>query len=324
MTISQQQISLASDEGNSLIGLHRFSHEAMATAFEIFIRHEDSSYARGAAVEAFQLLDRLEQQLSRFVENSSVCRINNLAVGRPLTLDPDTWACLRLAIAISTETNGVFDITIGTLMNCWLDEDKSKRQPLPEQLKLAQQQTGGHNLRLDESRHTVELLRTPLKIDLGGIGKGYAIDQMGQLLREWSINTALIQGGGSSVLALGRPSDTKGWPVTLSSAPQAENTVGRLYLVDRALSSSGLRQGPHIIDPRDGILLKNQRATWCWAAGAGRADGLATAFMVMSTEQVQQYCTQHPEVSAMISEQEKDREKISYFGLAQDGQFHAS
>jgi thiamine biosynthesis lipoprotein len=280
----------------------------MATTYEILIRQDDTSYARQAAQAAFEELDRLEAELSRFIENSDISRINNLPAGRRLQIGLATFECLQLSVKLHTETKGGFDITIGSLLQCWLNEDKSPRVPSEEQLCIALQHTGAHLLILDEAALTVELLVSPLRIDLGGFGKGYALDQMAELLREWSINTALLHGGFSSVLALDAPPGAKGWPLTLSSPGSGRRTLARLDLRNRAVSGSGVQKGQHIIDPRTGRPVEANCAAWAATGDAATADALSTAFMVMSRDEVQQYCSEHPDTSAMILPQGEDED----------------
>ncbi len=281
-------------------GAHRFSHEAMATVFEIIIVHEDGHYAHQAAWEAFEELDRLEQELSRFIPNSDISRINQLSAGQPLTIGPAVFECLRLCARMNADTNGAFDITIGSLLNCWLNDDRHPRTPSQEELVAARQLTGMNLVQLDEASHTVQLDAGPVHIDLGGFGKGYAVDRMAELLRDWSIGTALIHGGASSVLALGAPPETAGWPLTLSSPGHRRQTLAHLHLRDRALSGSGLQKGEHIIDPRTAYPVAGRIAAWASAPTAAPSDALSTAFMVMDPEAANRYCSDHPEVLAMI------------------------
>jgi thiamine biosynthesis lipoprotein len=207
---------------------------------------------------------------------------------------------LQLSTEIYDQTNSAFDVTIGPLLSCWLNRDRTARVPSEEELSLARRHTGTHLLKLNEASHTVELLTGPVQIDLGGIGKGYAVDRMGELLREWSIDIALIHAGFSSALALGCPSGTKGWPVTVSNPRDRKETLACLYLRDRALSGSGLRKGQHIIDPRTQQPVEGKLAAWSSAPTAAAADSLSTAFMVMSSDQIEQYCRDYPDNLAMV------------------------
>ena len=318
MNQPQEEICFVKNNWDSIPGMQRFSHEAMATTFEVIILHEDARYAQQAARAAFDELDRLEQELSRFIENSDISRINNLAPKGSLRVGLDAFECLQISTRIYDETNGAFDITIGTLLDCWLNEDKTMRTPSKEQLNFARERTGIHFLELDEAEHTVQVPSNPVQIDLGGIGKGYAVDRMAELLRDWSIDTAVIHGGYSSVLALDAPSKTKGWPLTLSSPVNRKQTLAGLHLQGRALSGSGLQQGRHIIDPRTARPVEGRCAAWACAADAATADALSTAFMVMSPDEVRQYCSRHQDVLAMLilhdETKKKQKEKILHFG----------
>ncbi len=285
---------------DSKVPVHRFRHEAMASVFEIYIAGDDASYAGQAALAAFDKLDRIEQDLSRFIENSDITQINNLPAGQPLKLGLDAFGCLMLSAKIYEETGGAFDITIGSLLDCWLTEDQTLRKPSGRDLSFACQHTGMSLLTLDETEHTITLSTAPVQVDLGGVGKGYAVDRMAKLLGDWSIDTALINAGQSSVRAIGAPAQAEGWPVTLTDPRNRSRTLARLYLRDQALSGSGLQKGPHIIDPRIAMPAEDKRAAWASAPDAATADALSTAFMVMSPDEIEKYCLQHSDVSAMI------------------------
>jgi thiamine biosynthesis lipoprotein len=323
----------------SIDGMKRFSHEAMATTFELLIVHEDERYARQAAIAAFDEVDRLERELSRFLENSDVTRINNLPANQPLQLGLDTFECLKVARRIYAETNGVFDITIGTLLKCWRNEDGSPREPQwdmahdvayatvaprgvppsPKEIDLARLRTGTNLLQLNEAEHTIKLSVSGVQIDLGGIGKGYAVDRVAELLRDWSINVALVSGGYSSVLALDAPSGKKGWPLTMTDPGESREILARPSLRDRALSGSGVQKGGHIIDPRTAEPVEGRLAAWSSAPDAAAADALSTAFMIMGLDEIEQYCSLHPETLAMVilDERDKDTSKEKILRLGQ-------
>ncbi len=287
----------------AITGVHRFCHEAMAATFEIYIQHDDIRYAQQAARAAFNELDRIEAEISRFIENSDISRINNLAANQPMRIGLDTFECLHKSLQLCIETGGAFDIAFGS----------------PQIANLAKD--GSMNLiKLNEADFTVELLRSPLRIDLGGIGKGYALDKMAELLCEWSIDVALLHGGYSSVLALNAPANTKenGWPITLSNPCNRKQTLTYLYLQNRAMSGSGLQQGQHIIDPRQAKPVEGKVIAWSCADDAATADALSTAFMVMGPDEIKQYCSNHPHVQALVILEHEGKEvpedKILRFG----------
>jgi thiamine biosynthesis lipoprotein len=284
----------------SLPDVHRFSHQAMATTFEIIAQNADKLYAEQAANAAFDELDRIESELSRYVENSDVTRINNAPAGRPVPLGLDTFECLQISGEIHAQTGGAFDVTVGFLVDCWLDDEKKPRVPSAQELEFARKHTGMRLLFLDRASHSVTLAESPVRVDLGGVGKGYGVDKMAELLREWSIDRALIHGGFSSVLALEAPKHTPGWPVTLSDPNDRTRTLARLELRGAAVSGSGVEKGTHIIDPRSARPVEGTLAAWALARDATRADALSTAFMVMAPAEVKAYCAEHPDVRALL------------------------
>jgi len=308
----------------SLPNVHRFSHQAMATTFEIIVQDEDKLYAQQAAEAAFDEVDRVETELSRYVENSDVTRINHAPAQQPVPLGLDAFECLKISAEIHARTGGAFDVTIGFLLDCWLDKDRTPRTPSAEELQYARRHTGTHLLYLDEASHTVTLAESPVRVDLGGVGKGYGVDRMAALLREWSIERALIHGGFSSVLALGAPEGTQGWPVTLSDPNDRRRTLVRLSLQGVAVSGSGVEKGRHIIDPRLARPIEGKLAAWSVASDAARADALSTAFMIMTPEEVKTYCTEHAGVRGLLivrDEEAKDAvERIVPAGSWQDGE----
>jgi len=300
MTESQQDSGSVGGDWDSISGLRRFSHNAMATIFDIFIAYEDLRYAEQAAWAAFDEVDRLEAQLSRYVENSDISRISTSPANQTVRIGLAAFECLQLNVKMCSETNGAFDVTIGSLYDCWLDKDKALRSPSQQELELARKRTGGNLLILDESEHTVALCTDGVRIDLGGIGKGYAADKMAALLREWGIDTAFISAGRSTVLPIGTPAGAKGWPVTLRNPRKPDEILAKFPLRDSALSGSGLAKGRHIIDPRSGRPVGGKIAAWASAKDASTADALSTAFMVMSADEVERYCVLHPETPGLV------------------------
>ena len=140
--------------------VRRFSHEAMHTVFEVYAVHPDERYAAQAAQAAFDLTDRLERELSRFLTNSDITRVNHLAAGETTRVSPSTLECLVIARHMFDLTGGAFDISIGT---------------------------GLPSLELDADECVVRATKDDVRVDLGGIGKGYAVDLMAELLEEWGL-----------------------------------------------------------------------------------------------------------------------------------------
>ena len=279
------------DGPRELRHVSRFSHEAMATVFEVYAVHPDERYAAQAAQAAFDLVDRLERELSRFVPNSDIARINHLAAGEHTHVSPSTLECLEIARHIFDATGGVFDVSIGT---------------------------GLPSLDLDPHDCLVRAGKDGVQVDLGGIGKGYAVDLMAELLEEWELERTLVHGGFSSVLALDAPPDHDGWPLTLSDPGTRHQQLHRVSVRQTAIGASGLVKGDHIVDPRTGRPARGHVAAWAAVprpetvpprppphdgpriAAAAVADALATAFVLMSPEEIDQLCARSPGLQAWI------------------------
>jgi thiamine biosynthesis lipoprotein len=267
-------------------GVRRYSHEAMATVFEVHAVHSDERYAAQAAEAAFDLVDRLERELSRFVSNSDITRVNHLAAGRSTQVSPSTLECLVIARHMFDLTAGAFDISIGT---------------------------GLASLELDADHFLVHATKDGVKVDLGGIGKGYAVDLVAELLEEWGLERALVHGGFSSVLALEPPADRDGWPLTLSDPAMPSRVLARLSMRQVALSASGVRKKDHIVDPGTGEPVRGRLAAWVALprpgasavegprlAPAAVADALTTAFMLLNIDEIAALCERSPELEAWV------------------------
>jgi thiamine biosynthesis lipoprotein len=263
----------------------------MATVFEVHAVHPDARYAAQAAQAAFDLADRLERELSRFLPNSDIGRINHLAAGESTRVSPSTMECLVIARHVFDLTGGAFDISIGT---------------------------GLPSLGLDPGGFVVVAEASGVRIDLGGIGKGYAVDLMAELLEEWGLETVLVHGGFSSVLALEAPAGGDGWPLTLSDPCTPASVLARLSARQTALGASGVRKGDHIVDPRTGQPARGRRAAWASVprphapareapgdegprlAAAAVADALATAFILLDPGEVEALCERSPGLEAWL------------------------
>jgi thiamine biosynthesis lipoprotein len=266
----------------------------MATLFEVHCVHADPRYARQAAQAAFELVDRLELELSLFVPNSDISRINALRAGETTRVSPSTMECLEIAWRMHTATRQAFDVSIGT---------------------------GLDRLELLPGDFAVHARAAGARLDLGGIGKGFAVDRMTDSLREWEIRQALIHAGYSSVVAANAPPDRAGWPLVLRS-PADGAVLARVFARHQALSASGTRKRDHIKDPRTGGPVRG-RAAWvavsfreagdteaavsggAWGPEATRspaalAETLSTAFMLLSLEEIEDLCRRCPGLLAWL------------------------
>ena len=300
---------LAVDSPPSQHDIRRFSHEAMATVYEVYAVHPDEQYAAQAAQAAFDLVDRLERELSRFQPNSDITRINQLAAGAHTRVTPTTLECLVIARHMFELTGGVFDVSIGT---------------------------GLPSLEIDPDELVVRASTSGVQIDLGGIGKGYAVDLVAELLEDWDLERSLVHGGFSSLLALEPPAGIGGWPLTLSDPRDSSRVLARLSVSQTALGASGVRKKDHIVDPRSGEPVRGRLASWVAVprprkgeqgerggpgeqgegprlAAAAVADALTTAFMMLSEEEIVDLCARTPGVEAWLLPDDDER-AVGHFG----------
>lgn len=239
--------------------IHVFNHHAMATQFQARIADEDKTYAAQTAQAAFALVDELESLLSRFRASSDISQIAQLAPGETLRVSEPVFACLELAKKMERATHGAFSVTAAALQS----------QPSPPRWTLRD-----FSVRCDGGK---------ADFDLGAIGKGFALDRMAEVLREWSCPAFLLVAGGSSILAGDTPASLAGWSCGLGD----DNAPCRYWLKNVSLSGSGLAvKGKHILDPRTGQPAPRQNRAWALCDTAAESDALSTACMVLAEAEI--------------------------------------
>ncbi len=279
MTSTNQPLNVSSPASSHR---HRFCHDAMATTFEIYMDYPDGARARQAAGAAFAELDSIEAELSRFIPGSDISRLNAAAGGNDVRISTITYSCLEQAINLSEITNHTFDINIGRLLEIQPDNTGTDSwRPFNECMTLSQDGFSVH-------------LRHPVALDLGGIGKGFALDGMADILHQWHIEKALLHSGSSTVRILNNDPNYN-WPVTLSHPLKPSETITTLHLTSGALACSGNHLRPHIINPAQAAPAAAPKVVWLTAPTAAAADALATALVVMTICDINAFFVKHPD-----------------------------
>jgi thiamine biosynthesis lipoprotein len=262
----------------------------MATRFEIVLIGADAVRLRAAGEEALAEVDRLEARLSLYRPTSEVARVNAQSDRQPVRVSPLVFRLLEHSRELHRETGGAFDIAIAPLVRCWGFMNNSGRVPDPQELEQSRQQSGMDHVALDSESFTVSFDREGVMIDLGAIGKGYAIDRAAEILREAGVERALLHGGTSTVYGIGAPPGEEGWKIAIAGCPDESRILDTALLRDSALSVSavwarsfeadGKRYG-HVIDPRTGQPVNNAVLAAVALPSATETDALSTAMLVL-------------------------------------------
>lgn len=251
-------------------GVHKFELEAMNTTFAIRIRHPDLEGARRLAGNCFRQLEDLEAELSRYRPDSEVSRINQLKAGESMLLADATNRCLRIALEASLRTAGLFDATMGN-------------QTQPQEINESSTDSPMGKLILAPDHPRVLCEAAGRQIDLGGIGKGFALDEMARTLMELGVESAMLSSGASTHQAFGPDP----WPMVLQSGSHTR----RIELLNQALSASGSGiQGGHVVHPDTGQApVYAFERVWTVTATAALSDAYSTACLLMTEEEIQAF-----------------------------------
>jgi thiamine biosynthesis lipoprotein len=288
----------------------------MACRFEVTLPLEDQAGV-SAARHALDEIDRLEEQLTIFRESSEVSRINREAAKAPVRVERSLFSLLLLCRELCRGTGGAFDVTSGPLSRCWGFLRRQGRIPDLNEIEEAKALVGADKLLFDCESRSIRFARPGVEINLGSVGKGYALDRVAVTMRK-RVRAALLSAGSSSVLAIG--GGDNGWPAGVRHPINKERRLAVAQLRDAALSTSGgeeqffeyggKRYG-HIIDPRAGWPADRVASVTVIASspagGAAVTDALATAFYVGGPELAEAYCDAHPGVLVLMLESGADR-----------------
>ncbi len=305
------------------LSLIHIKRRAMATDFEV-------SFPLGTkdavlmAEECLDLINRLENQLSVYIEKSEMVRINQNAAKSPVIVEPHLFNLLQKAKHLSHETSRGFDITSGKLVKLWGFFKGPKRVPSDSEISNILSTFGSESLILDLDKKSVFFNKPEIEINLGAIGKGFALDRVkNHIINKFGISSFMIHGGKSSIVCGDSPIDQpKGWPIAINHPWQPNHRIAIIFLKNRALGISaatynnfefnGIKYG-HILNPITGYPAKGVATCVVAAPDATSADALSTAFFVLGINAAIQYCENHKETGILILP-ENEKEQVLVVG----------
>jgi thiamine biosynthesis lipoprotein len=269
----------------------------MGVQARLIVYAPSQEVADGAARAAYARVAALEQIASDYRPTSELMQLCRNAGHGPVQISPELFTLLSFAQALAQRTNGAFDVTVGPYVQLWRTARKSQRLPAPDDLDAARAVVGWRHLHLDAKHRTATLDMPGVKLDLGGIAKGYAGDEAIRILRQHGIRSALFEAGGDIVVS-DAPPGKKGWDVEIVD-PNGTRTV---ELANRGISTSGDTEQfveidgkhySHVVDPRTGIGLTERYAATVIAPNGTTSDALSTAATVVGPDHAVQLVKQH-------------------------------
>lgn len=290
-------------------GLVERTYVTMGSALHVTAWTADDRAALDAFAEIFDEFDRLDRLMSVWKEGSDVTRLNAAAGRAPVPVSQETREVLRTARQVGDWTGGKFDVTFGALSDVWkFDHDQDGRVPTREQIAARLPLVDYTALDVDEARGTAFLRRAGMRVHLGGIGKGYAVDRAVAILRARGLRDFLVQAGGDFYASGMRGS--RPWRAGIQD-PRGEggSSFAALDLRDGTFSTSGDyersfvkdgRRYHHILDPDLGEPARESRSVTIVADSAMLADGLSTGVFIVGPTAGMALIERLPDVEGVI------------------------
>jgi thiamine biosynthesis lipoprotein len=285
----------------------------MATQFSIKMYPPSplytASYLRQIADAAFEAIDDLEARLSTWRPDSQISAINRRGAKGPVAASPEIIRAIATAKELWESTEGAFDITVGPILELWGFYEDKEGLPSSAEIQVALEQVGMDKVLINRLESTVSLQAQGMRLDFGGVGKGMALDKAARILKDFGIQSALLHGDTSTIIALGAPPNREHWTVHMMNPYNLDEHLDTFALMDASYSFSGctgnvreIGDKPycHIIDPRTGTPVEGVLAVSAIAKTATESDALSTAFLVMGREGIGKFCQSRPEIAAIF------------------------
>ncbi|MFY9234600.1 MAG: FAD:protein FMN transferase [Fimbriimonadaceae bacterium] len=291
---------------NQSDALTRFTYTQyhMGVDARLVVYAPDRQTAEKACAAAFARMAALDSIMSDYRRDSELMRLCDRGGGR---ISPDLFKVISAAQEVSRKSDGAFDVTVGPLVQLWRTARKARVLPQPEEIAAARRLVGWKKVRLDPRTRTVRLTVPRMRLDLGGIAKGYAADQAQRILKKHGITRALVELGGDIVVS-GPPPGTKGWTIRVPNAGKGKAPVD-MRLASCAISTSGDTEQfaviggvrySHVVDPRTGRALANRVQTTVVARDGLTSDPLSTALTVLDPKGRRQLLKAYPGAKSFV------------------------
>ncbi len=287
-----------------------FTEPQMGMPFRIVVYASDALTASQAAAAAFARVAVLNQVMSDYEDDSELTLLSRTAgSGQAVRVSDDLWRVLERGQRLAERTRGAFDVTVGPVVQLWRRARRQHELPDPTRLTAALEAVGYRKLELNPRAHTAQLLAPKMRLDLGAIAKGYALDEALQVLRARTVARALVSCGGDIVVGAPPPGKA-GWRIEIAPLDVTNAPPPRFVLLKNcALATSGDvfqhveiegRRYSHIVDPRTGIGLTDHSLVTVIAPDGATADSLATAVSVLGPQAGLELVEATPGVAAQI------------------------
>ena len=291
------------------LACHEDSRVTMGCTATVRVCGPDVAALPALVGEALDEIDRVDRLMSNYRRESPLSRLNREAAKGPVEAEPELLDFLAECLRWSRESDGAFDITVGPLMKAWAFFRDDGRVPGEEALHEVLEVVGYRYVALDREAGTVRFDRPGVELDLGGIGKGYAVDRVVDLLRRRGVVSALVNLGGSSVYGLGAPPGKKAWEIGIQDPTRSTTVALSVPLHDRALSVAGgyerffERDGvtySHIMDPRTGRPALGVLSVAVLSPSATDGDALDDVLFVEGVRRAAAILSRHPSTAALF------------------------
>lgn len=294
---------------------HENRFDIMGTQARIEFWSPDSERAKALLAKTQAIMEAVNQEMSPYIASSALYRLNQKAASQAQKVSTELFELLELSTKLSEKTQGAFDITFASVG--YLYEYRERKQPSKDDIARLKSAINYQGIELDPSKHTVRYRDSRIKIDLGGIAKGHAVDRCIEALAKDGIQNAIVQIGGDSRIIgnrRGRP-----WIIGIKHPRHANQIVSKIPLEDIAVSTSGDyeryfiddegKRIHHIIDPKSGESARRSQSVTILASSSTLADALSTSLFVMGHERGLALINSLENVSAIVID---DQGKLHY------------